>query len=104
MFQQARPTQGGQPGYDLHYGRGRPQRGRGGYRGRGRGYGQRDLMEDLLPNPLQTLEIPQVSDAEANVAITDVRYLGSYNYVVNDEWLDMIVPGAIFIRRLHCRA
>ena len=90
--------QRGQAGNTRYYDRGRPHQGRGGYYGWDRGYGQRDIMEELLPDRPHTLEIPQLFDGEPDAAISNVRYLASYNYVLSDDGLDMIVPGTICIR------
>ena len=73
-------------------GRGGSQRGRGGYYGRGEEFPKRDIMEGLRSEPIQIIEIPRLANGEADVTISDVKFLASYNYVKAGP-PTMIVPG-----------
>lgn len=85
----------GQPLRGRWQGRGGDQRGRGrgGYNGRGEEtFPKRDIMGGLLSSPIETLEKPQIAAGEADVEISDVQYLTSYNYT-KDGPPTIIVPG-----------
>lgn len=81
----------------------------GGYRGRGGSNASsnasaynlppdRDLYEGLKSTPLKTFAVPEVATAAKDLDITDVRYLGSYNWVKRseDDSPAIIVPGTTY--------
>ena len=73
-------------------GRGGFQRGRGGYNGGREEFPKHDIMEDLRPSAVQTIEVPRIAEGEADVDISDVKSLASYNYTKTGP-PTMIVPG-----------
>ncbi|KAH9943639.1 hypothetical protein B0H21DRAFT_823623 [Amylocystis lapponica] len=74
---------------------------RGGWRGRGRATSHvsipahspadKDIKDGLLAVPLETLSIP--ADTDNTVEITDLQYLGSYNWIDSAQ-PTIIVPGS----------
>ncbi|KAJ7592609.1 hypothetical protein C8J56DRAFT_822509 [Mycena floridula] len=80
-------------------------RGRGGYASRtSRPFGStaptgnlpsdRNLNEGLKPTSLRTLSVPSISETDKKVDITDLKYLGSYNWVKDRNTPTIIVPGS----------
>lgn len=59
----------------------------------------RDILEGLLPSPVQTIEKPAACADADEIRVRDLKYIGSYNWVESQK-PTIIVPGKdVFIRR-----
>ena len=54
----------------------------------------RDILDGLLPSPIQTVTKPSASADDDEVKVNDLKYIGSYNWVEAQK-PTIIVPGKL---------
>ena len=54
----------------------------------------RDILDGLLPSPIQTVAKPSASADADEIKVDDLKYIGSYNWVESQK-PTIIVPGKL---------
>lgn len=57
------------------------------------------MLQGLDPDPLRSLSIPPVEEAEIDAAISDCQYVGSYNWKETATEPTIMIPGMFTSQR-----
>src|SRR5260221_3936142 len=62
----------------------------------------RDYLEGLIDEPLQTIDVPENDPKQEDIRISNCSYIGSYNWMTEDSCTPaIVVPGMVYTTRLR---